>query len=512
MTRKFLLASTTAFATLTAPQIVLAEITADDVWQNMKDYVTPLGGTISATPTRDGNSVTQSGMTVEFALPMGLGNVMLTQPDLQMTENGDGTVTISTPASAVYEFSAAMAGQANVTGNVTVDHQGLNMVASGDPGDVTYTYSIDELGFKLGALDVNAKDQPDIEVAFSGVIEDLLGTSRITIGDLVTVIADSGSGDVDVQYSAKGVDGADIRGTYRVDTAGAQQTMTFPRNGMDLMNLAAALDAGLSLTVDSRMTLYETTQVTESDGTTLSEQSSSALYQEARYEFDKDGLRISGDAENVTATMPASAEFPFPVDVAARTASGKLVMPLSARDNAQDFALALTMGEMEFGEDLWALVDPGQALPREPMQVELDLSGKVNNSIDWLNVLEVQSRLAGGEIPVELTALTMNTLLVDVAGARLTGTGAAVFDNSDKVTYGGFPKPVGAVDLALSGGNAMLDKLVAAGLVSDQDANGARMMMAVVAAPDPAAGEDAMKSRIEMTEQGHILANGQRLK
>lgn len=50
-------------------------------------------------------------------------------------------------------------------------------------------------------------------------------------------------------------------------------------------------------------------------------------------------------------------------------------------------------------------------------------------------------------------------------------------------TYGGFPKPTGA-----------------------------RMMLGVVAKPDPDAGEDAMKTRLEITEQGHILANGQRLR
>ncbi|MFT7593637.1 MAG: hypothetical protein ACI8R4_000952 [Paracoccaceae bacterium] len=38
------------------------------------------------------------------------------------------------------------------------------------------------------------------------------------------------------------------------------------------------------------------------------------------------------------------------------------------------------------------------------------------------------------------------------------------------------------------------------------------MMLGVVAKPDPDAGEDAMKTRLEITEQGHILANGQRLR
>ena len=65
-------------------------------------------------------------------------------------------------------------------------------------------------------------------------------------------------------------------------------------------------------------------------------------------------------------------------------------------------------------------------------------------------------------------------------------------------------------NLTLSGANALLDKLIAMGFVSEDDAMGARMMMGMLAVPGDA--PDTLNSKIEINEQGHILANGQRIK
>ena len=72
------------------------------------------------------------------------------------------------------------------------------------------------------------------------------------------------------------------------------------------------------------------------------------------------------------------------------------------------------------------------------------------------------------------------------------------------------PALVGALDLSLVGGVALLDKLVAMGLVPQDQAMGARMMMGLFTVPGE--GEDSLTSRIEFTEEGGILANGQQIK
>jgi len=62
----------------------------------------------------------------------------------------------------------------------------------------------------------------------------------------------------------------------------------------------------------------------------------------------------------------------------------------------------------------------------------------------------------------------------------------------------------------LSGGNGLLDKLVGMGLVQEEQAMGARMMIGLFARPG--GGEDTLQSTIELKEDGSVLANGQRIR
>ena len=128
---------------------------------------------------------------------------------------------------------------------------------------------------------------------------------------------------------------------------------------------------------------------------------------------------------------------------------------------------------------------------------------------DFLNPDQAAALQSSGAAPGELIALTLNNLVVDAVGARLTGTGDFTFDNSDLVSFGGIPRPTGAIDLKLVGGNGLLDKLVAVGVLPQQQAMGARMMMGLFAVAGPE--EDTLNSKIEINEAGHILANGQRV-
>ena len=89
-------------------------------------------------------------------------------------------------------------------------------------------------------------------------------------------------------------------------------------------------------------------------------------------------------------------------------------------------------------------------------------------------------------------------------------SGDFTLDNSDMSTFPGMPKPVGAVNVALEGGNGLMDKLVAMGLLPEEQAMGARMMMGLFAVPGDA--PDTLKSKVEFTEDGQVLANGQRIK
>jgi hypothetical protein len=172
--------------------------------------------------------------------------------------------------------------------------------------------------------------------------------------------------------------------------------------------------------------------------------------------------------------------------------------------------MGLTLSDFTMSEALWSIFDPAAQLPRDPATVALDLTGKARVLFDFLDPAVAASLEQSGEAPVELNALTINKLLVSLVGTSLSGSGAFTFDNSDLATFDGIPRPAGQIDLKLVGANALLDKLIAMGFVADEEAMGARMMMGMLAVPgeDP----DTLNSKLEINNQGHVLANGQRIK
>ena len=107
--------------------------------------------------------------------------------------------------------------------------------------------------------------------------------------------------------------------------------------------------------------------------------------------------------------------------------------------------------------------------------------------------------------PFENSQVRLNALRVSLAGAELTGSGKAT-----DTSQGGMPSGVGELDLVLTGGNTLIDTLVDMGLLPNEDAMGARMMLGLLARPGE--GTDTLISNIKIDESGAIFANGQRIK
>jgi hypothetical protein len=99
-------------------------------------------------------------------------------------------------------------------------------------------------------------------------------------------------------------------------------------------------------------------------------------------------------------------------------------------------------------------------------------------------------------------------VLAKGAGAEVSAAGGLTFDNADTVTFGGMPRPDGTITLGIKGANQLVDNLIALGILSEDDAMGFRMGLAMFARPG--AGADELTSEIEFKEGG-LFANGQRL-
>jgi hypothetical protein len=147
------------------------------------------------------------------------------------------------------------------------------------------------------------------------------------------------------------------------------------------------------------------------------------------------------------------------------------------------------------------MVDPGQTLSRDPASILLDFDGKA--AIDVFALAAAEESGAVPPVPV-IESLNMPQFAIAAAGAVLRGTGAFTFDNSS-----GIPMPLGQADLTLTGGNALIDGLVAIGVIPEEQAQGARMMMAMFMTPG--AGPDELSTTIEARDDGGIYVNGQRI-
>jgi hypothetical protein len=192
------------------------------------------------------------------------------------------------------------------------------------------------------------------------------------------------------------------------------------------------------------------------------------------------------------------------------TSKFNVAMPLRKSDDEQDFAFGFTMGDFTVSDMLWSMFDPAANLPRNPATLAVDLSGKAKVLFNFFDPDQAAALESSGAAPGELNALSLNSLVVDAVGARLTATGDFTFDNTDLVSFEGMPRPTGGIDLKLVGGNGLLDKLIAMGLVPEEQAMGARMMMGLFATM-VVGSEDTITSEIVIEEDGSIFANGQRL-
>lgn len=483
----------------------LADLTPQEVWQNWQSYTAGFGYSLQGTETTDGNTLTIRDLNVSMTLPENAGSVVMTIAEFNFTDNGDGTVTMTIPEVLPIGMRVDSPDAEDVDMTFNYLTKAFSMLAAGQKDALSYTYSADELSVVLKELVVEG-EPVDIGTAVM-TMASMTGRSDVKTGNLRNIAQNLSTGPI--TYA---LDMADPEGEGRIVLDGGLNAMTFTGQGdypigMSTSDMGAMLEAGFGF--DGKFTheggrldfnftdAGETAQVKTS--------SDSGAFSVA---MDAGKLLYAVSANNVNMDV-VGGELPFPVQIAMAQSGFKLLMPVSEGEAEQDFALGLTLGDLTISDMLWGLFDPSAQLPRDPATLVLDLAGKARLFVDFLDP-EAMADVSGDAAPGELNALSINELTLRAAGAELTGTGAFTFDNTDLETFDGMPAADGSVDLKLTGANALLDKLVSVGLLPEDQAMGARMMMGLFAVPGE--GEDILTSKIEVQPNGQIMANGQRLK
>ena len=481
---------------------VWADVTANDVWSNWQEYMTGSGVIVSAEETADGANVLLKKLSLAIDIPEEDGTVTVEIPQIDFLDRGDGTVTVVYPAQMDITVLVNADTDDAATAVIAMESQGMSIVASGEPNDITYSFSAASLGVSLADLQVEGEDIPDLTAAI--MMNDLNGRSNIAIGDLFSVSESFNAASMSVDFRFVDPDNGE-----NVVINGSSQDVAFEVAAIvpidvDPEDPKALFDGGFALEAHfERGSSEGVVSGTDDDGPFSIQTQNGAG--SADVVLNGDVFSVSGAALDNSFTMIGGG-IPFPLSGQIGESSISLEMPLSAAEAPQDFGFGLSFVDVSIPDLLWNIFDPSAILERAPATLALDLVGQTRVFTDLFDPSIADS----DDFPGELNSLSLNNLELSVAGAELTGSGDFTFDNADLESFEGFPRPQGAADFRLLGGNMLLDSLIEMGLVGEDDAIAARLMMGLFTVAGPS--EDELNSRLEVNEAGHVLANGQRLR
>ena len=411
--------------------------------------------------------------------------------EVSLMQNPDGTVRVtSSPEYPIVLTDTGDDGELRET-RLLVRHPDLEMTVSDDDGVRMHAFVAPRISVTLEEatedgepIDINGgatlfEAEGRYDVADAGEGESALTAARLAV-ELSGTDTDSG-GDFDVAFSMEDIDSSNmlqLAGSEMAEVArglaeGSSRLGTLA-SGSTAFRLDSESD-GEQMTLDLTMGAGETRLLVVPEGLTYESASEAAR------------LAVSGSA------------LPLPeIAIEIGTLASDFSAPLIADEEAQPYALGISMLEVAVDEGLWNMVDPAGILPRDPGAIVLDVSGYILVEQD---VGAADMADAGGEVQT----LSLDTLRIALAGAEVLATGLLDLVETDE----GETRPVGEVDLELTGVQDLLARLVQAGILPQQQAMGAQMMIGMFA--QPGANDGELVSNIRLTEDGRIFINDQQV-
>ncbi len=485
------IAGTAALLLLTAPA-AWAEIDARTIWIDWQDVASRLGGTLTAASETyaDGTlTLTDVSMAAGGDGAEGTGSY----GTITMIEQDDGTLRIEVPARVATTGTTIVDGE-TVEQDIEMTYDGTDIVVREEAGVRTYDMAMDA----LTAVMTTQNEGPAAPTEVTFTMSDVVSTYRSGIGGDPDAFDQSTTADglglsvssrsegetVDLTYALTGLR-SEVEGSYGDAPTGSVV-------GLSDLGVTYAGDishSGGTLAVDGK----------GSQGPFSIESTSGAG--ELTFDLGDDSLGYVISSTDIDATVEAPG-LPVPVGFSLAESTAGFTLPLGETGVAMPFAVALSARELELGDTLWGLFDPTGQLPRDPATLVVDMDGTAVMNVDLFGDPAAMARLQGP--PGDLKTLNLNQLLLTLAGAELRASGTLEFPEVTPV-----PEPVGIIELALDGGFALADRLVALGLIPQEQAAFVKGMTGAVART---VGEDQLESTIEFTPGGGISANGLPLK
>ncbi len=499
MTFSRTLTLTSTFALLAGP--AMADLTAEQVLEDQLKQMTMYGLTAEVTgQSRSGDTLTVDSLTASATMPE--GSFTMTMGGAAFTEQGDGTVVMTYPNTIPLSISGTAETGEEFQVDMTITQTGTQNVASGSPEQIRYDFTSDQFTMANFRM-VEPAEAAELDMNMTVTASAIAGFMELGGGTVRDYSADFSIGTVSAIVDMTAPEGEE--GSFQLNLNSNDITSTYSGSAAQQNlgdSLAVAIQNGNA--ADGTVSYGATTYSLAADTPDGSFEGIASIGSgDLAFKMDKNGLDYGGANRDVTVSFGGSSIPLPPMTFKIAEQGGRFAIPVVPGEDEQSFAMRIALLGLEIDPMLWGMFDPAEQLPREPANLVIDMDGGLVLSQDvFAPGFAGQPMMAP---PGQVNNVNINEVRLSFGGAELTGDGDIMIDNSM-----GMPMPTGVVNLMLVGGNTLMDTLVGMGLLPEDQAMGARMMMGLFARPGD--GPDTLVSTIEMKDDGSILANGQRIK
>ncbi len=483
-----------------------ADVSVDDVWADWTSYITAMGYQVRASEMATANELTLSDIVLTLDSPNIVGAFSMTLSEMRFTETGDGSVSITMPDTQPIQIVTTAPDADPVTVELNVGTQGWSMVATGDPGNITYTYSADQLSLTLEEAVSNADTSLIPEPGLVEIlVSDLSGTSQSTQGERHEIDQQLRTGTITYTADLEDLGDGDSRVSLRgaVEEMTSDVTLSLPLD-TGAQDIATLLEAGLTVTSTFALSGLTLSANGSEDGAII-QTTSSAENATLDISLSPDGLLYDVQAERMRLSGTGGL-VPLPVEAYVAEGILRARLPVTPNEAEQNYALDIEISDVTMSDLLWMLADPAGNFPRDPASVALAVTGTMDLRQTYLDPISLGRLHAQSPLLAEPKTLNVDALLARGLGLDLQGEGAFVFDTDQDATFEDLPRPSGMLDLILKGGNGFLDTIESMGPIPARIAASGKRLLATFTTPG--AGPDTVTSKIEFTDDGDILANG----
>lgn len=498
MTKPYSLRAATCVAALMIAPAAHADVTAQQVWTAWQTSMAQYAGAAAISTgavAEDGDTVTVTDLVLSSDNDG--ETVRVSVPQIVFAGAGDGTVVVTSSDITTIAVGTATGG----TIDMSFVQSGATLTASGTPEDVTYDIAADQYALSIDRITSPEGDVAgDMGLKFNGVT----GTTRTLTADAVKTAYDIAAAGVDLLVDVSTPDDSTLMVSGKIDGIVATGSSSAPA-GLDFRDPAVMFGGDYAAT--GSYTSGPAAYIIEASGGTGISGTSTTGPTNLTFGVGGDGLSYAVSVTDVMADLTGS-EMPFPFRLSAASYDLALKTPVGPTAAPVPFRLLMGLSDVAVNDEIWAMFDPTAALPRDPATIRLEVSGAAQLDRSIMDPAQAEALAMQPGFPGKIESLTLNDLTVDAVGLTVKGSGDFTFDNADTTTFPGMPNPTGSVTIGVAGANALIDKLIAMGLIPAEQAMMPRMMLGMFA---KTTGDDAVQSVIEVKD-GQVLANGQRIR